>query len=672
MIHVSIRGLVLGYSLLVLCLTPLAGLANSPSSQDASFTPVREDEPFAETLQRCVNRRPTGSIHLLSGLGGDSYPLVTLGPATDRVKAFYSQGMTLQYGFNFPAAIHAFYRAATVDEHAAMPYWGIALSASSNINSEATNGCNRLAYRAARLALLRVLQRQRDPGAQARYAPGQLQREVDYGRAFLTLFRQAGPGAIGVGDETRRSYAQAMEALSAAYPDDPDAATLYAAALLNVTPWKWWSGNAATSDRVAPTPEAERALQVLNRVLVQNPLHVGANHFYIHAIEESPNSASGLPMADRFRDLVPASGHLVHMASHVYQRTGDNALASATNQAAVAVDRAYAGHTGITDTYPLHYLGHNIHFLTWTLSIEGRMNESLAMADELVANTTRYATDAYMCTNYPEEITIKSDYFFAVPYYFAVRFQAWDYLDQVAGRVNQGLRDINEACSEATRDGATPWAPLTGSYSNAMLAYANAYRRLSQAALDTPAAIDVLQSYWTVVRAALDAQGSLSYGNNQAVDLFRVANLILINRAQESTRHSLSLDHLRLASREALEASAARPLSDDVQALRGTNGEQVIAAWQKAVAVQDALAYNEPPDWYYTLRESLGYAYLAQGQYEDAERAFREDLADNRLSGRSLFGLRRSLEHQPGKTVPSWLEQQFATAWRNATVSPGP
>jgi hypothetical protein len=205
-----------------------------------------------------------------------------------------------------------------------------------------------------------------------------------------------------------------------------------------------------------------------------------------------------------------------------------------------------------------------------------------------------------------------------------------------------------------------------------MLAYANAYRQLSETTLDSPTAIDALQSYWTVVRATLDAQGSLMYGNNQAVDLFRIANLILINRAQESTRQGLSLDTLRQRSREALEASAARPLSDDVQELRGTNAEQVIAAWQRAVAVQDALAYNEPPDWYYTLRESLGYAYLAQGQYEHAERAFREDLADNRLSGRSLFGLRRSLEHQPGKPLPAWLDEQFATAWRNATVSPAP
>jgi tetratricopeptide (TPR) repeat protein len=121
-----------------------------------------------------------------------------------------------------------------------------------------------------------------------------------------------------------------------------------------------------------------------------------------------------------------------------------------------------------------------------------------------------------------------------------------------------------------------------------------------------------------------------------------------------------------------LAAGSANTLSDDVQDVRGMDDEQIIAVWKKAVAVQDSLYYNEPPDWYYTLRESLGYAYLAQGQYENAERAFTEDLSNNRLSGRSLFGLRQSLQQQPGKTVPPLLEEQFANAWRNATVSPVP
>src|SRR5262249_26385911 len=147
--------------------------------------------------------------------------------------------------------------------------------------------------------------------------------------AFATLFQQVGPTTVIVDDDTRRGYARAMETLSATYFDDLDAAALYAVALLNITPWQWWSGNVATSDRVTPTPEAARAIQVLNRVLMQNERNAAANHFIIHAIEESPFADSAIAVADRLRDLIPASGHLVHMASHVYQRTGNNALASA-------------------------------------------------------------------------------------------------------------------------------------------------------------------------------------------------------------------------------------------------------------------------------------------------------------------------------------------------------
>src|SRR4051794_28528216 len=286
--RIRIKTLVLGYSLLMLCATPITGQAHSPTGQSASFTPAAESEPFLAVLHECVNRTDPRDTHVLSGLGGVLYPLVTLGDATAEAQAFYSQGMILQYGFNFPEAIHAFHKAASLDEGAAMPYWGIALSASSNINSNATNGCNRLAYRASQIALQHARQRQAEAAAQARYSAEQLQREVDYAEAFATMFQRVGPRTVTVGDDIRRSYAQAMETLSATYFDDLDAATLYAVALLNITPWQWWSGNIATSDRVAPTPQAARAIQVLNRVLMRNELNAAANHFIIHAIEESP------------------------------------------------------------------------------------------------------------------------------------------------------------------------------------------------------------------------------------------------------------------------------------------------------------------------------------------------------------------------------------------------
>ncbi|WP_273825908.1 MULTISPECIES: hypothetical protein [Pseudomonas] len=659
-------------SLLALCL--LAGAAQAHvhggAEESKSFVPAPPDEPYERSLLECVSDQDTQPAQLLSGLGGTRYPLVALKDA-DKVEAFYSQGIALQYGFNFAEAIRAFYQASRVDEGSAMPYWGIALSANSNINSDATLGCDRLAYRSAQIALEKAKARQADPLAKDKFSPRQLQREVDYASAFLSLYTLK-EGKVLLGREGNERYAEAMKKLSQTYFDDLDAATLYADALLNLEPWKWWKGSAATSNDVEPTQHAYEALQVLNRVLVQDQFHTGANHFYIHAIEESPFPASGLPMAERFRDQNPAIGHLVHMASHIYQRIGNNALASVTNYTAVSVDRAYTHQVNPQSPYPLHYLGHNIHFLTWTLSIEGRQNETMNMAEELVENTTRYAALDFLCKQYPDEIATKSDYFYAVPYYFAVRFQDWDALARIEPKIIAGLKTINDTCTAATKGSQTPWVELTAPYTQAMKAYADAYKQLAQPGADSGKAGEALKGYWQTVDNSLKGDKPLKYGNNDALQLFRIANLILLNRAQASSQGKLDLMALKERAAQVLTKAPQQDLLTDLKALQGDNPAQVIAAWRKAVEIQDQLAYNEPPDWYYTLRESLGYALLEQQQYADAEQVFREDLAQNRLSGRSLNGLKLSLEKQPGKSVPALLDEQLQTAWRNATISAAP
>ena len=156
---------------------------------------------------------------------------------------------------------------------------------------------------------------------------------------FRSQYERVGEKVV-VTDVTHRRYIESLKTLSERYVQDLDAAALYANALLNVTPWQWWSGTASTGNEVKTTPEAEKALQVLNRILMQDRRHSGANHFYIHAIEESPFSDNGLAVAELLPKLAPTAGHFVHMASHIYQRIGDNAAASAANYAAVAVDRA--------------------------------------------------------------------------------------------------------------------------------------------------------------------------------------------------------------------------------------------------------------------------------------------------------------------------------------------
>ena len=133
----------------------------------------------------------------------------------------------------------------------------------------------------------------------------------------------------------------------------------------------------------------------------------------------------------------------------------------------------------------------------------------------------------------------------------------------------------------------------------------------------------------------------------------------------------IPLETLRERLRAGLGDGPGAALHRDLESARGGPGEVIVALWQKGVEVQDALDYNEPPDWYYTLRESLGYAHLAQGQLADAERVFTADLRNNRGSGRSLLGLKTSLERQQ-KPVPAWLTEQLAAAWRNSTVSATP
>ena len=632
--------------------------------QEVFFPKLPIDTDLKKALQQCVSAADTDKDHLLSGLGGARYDLVAVKDA-EQVQAFYSQGMALQYGFNFGEAIRAFYQAYQLDDSSAMPLWGVALSASSNINTDATQGCDQLANLSARLALQNAQARlTKKP---AGFTDDQLQREVAYAEAFLSQYDEKGE-QIGLSLEGKKRYAAKMKVLSEKYFDDLDASALYADALLNIAPWKWWKGVEATSDKVDPTNEAYEALQVLNRILVADENHSGANHFYIHAIEESPFPDSGLPMADRFRTLNPAVGHLIHMASHIYQRTGNNALSSATNYAAVSVDRAYANQVQPQSPYLLHYLGHNIHFLTWTLSIEGRKNEAMNMASELVDNTTLNASSEFLCEQYPQELKTKSDYFYAVPYYYAVRFQDWDALERIKPNIGSGLAKINETCAKADKN----WVALTMPYTRIMESYAAAYQKLG-ANLDSGKAVEALGDFWGKVGSVLqeDGNAALKYGNNDAVQLLRLANLILFTKAQDSTAGKLVLKDVQQASAKAL-GEHGKVLADDLGALQDDNKAQILAAWRKAVEVQDGLWYNEPPDWYYTVRESLGYALLAQGMAADAEQVFSEDLSENRLSGRSLNGLKLALQAQKGKTVSLELEQKLQNAWRNATVNAAP
>ena len=130
------------------------------------------------------------------------------------------------------------------------------------------------------------------------------------------------------------AYKNAMGELAKKYPDDLDAATLYAESAMNLRPWELWSPDGK------PAEGTEEIIAVLESVLRRNPDHAGANHYYIHAVEASPHPERALAAADRLRTLQPGLAHNVHMPSHIDIRVGDWHRAIESNLKAIEAKRA--------------------------------------------------------------------------------------------------------------------------------------------------------------------------------------------------------------------------------------------------------------------------------------------------------------------------------------------
>ena len=183
------------------------------------------------------------------------------------------------------------------------------------------------------------------------------------------------------------AYAEAMAKVVHDFPGDDDAATLYAEALMDLTPWTYWT---AEGQQTEHTP---RIIGALERVLARNPRHIGAMHYYIHATEASPNPERALPHADALAALAPGSGHLVHMPAHAYIRVGRYHDATLTNFAATTADKAFLSVCrGSNGVYPLGYLPHNWDFAMMTAGLTG----SSALAMQAAAQTAQRADRALM------------------------------------------------------------------------------------------------------------------------------------------------------------------------------------------------------------------------------------------------------------------------------------
>jgi tetratricopeptide (TPR) repeat protein len=171
-----------------------------------------------------------------------------------------------------------------------------------------------------------------------------------------------------------------MRELVRQYPDDLDAAALFAESGMVLHPWGLWRSDGT------PQVGTEEIVATLESVLKRDPNHVGAIHYYIHTVEASPHPERALAAANRLAAMVPAAGHLVHMPAHVYIRTGDFEAGIATNQKAAAADRAYIEASGAQGIYPAMYYSHNLHFIAACASMDGDYAQARKAADMLAAH----------------------------------------------------------------------------------------------------------------------------------------------------------------------------------------------------------------------------------------------------------------------------------------------
>lgn len=273
-----------------------------------------------------------------------------------------------------------------------MPYWGIAKAVGPNYNLPVDRERVLIAHE--------NIQRAQALSAHA------TEHEQHYIKALATLYTDdPDPDYQALAE----AYRDAMKELSARYPDDLDAATLYAESIMNLNPWRLWDRDGTPWEG---TPEAVR---VLESVMQRNPDHIGANHLYIHAVEASGQPERAMAAAMRLADLAPSAGHLVHMPGHIYLRTGDYTAARETNERAARVDEAYIEATSATGVYPLMYYSHNLHFIAVATSGEGRFEDAQRAADRLVRHVAPHLDEMP-----PLEA------FTLVPTTVLLRFERWD------------------------------------------------------------------------------------------------------------------------------------------------------------------------------------------------------------------------------------------------------
>lgn len=560
------------YLKLIIVLSLVIGCKNNTNSNDTSQRPFIACAPLTTDADwyKTDNIAP-----IIDGLDVLDFPVTT---KKDLVQQYVNQGLVLAYGFNHAEAARSFYYATKLDPECAMAYWGFAYVLGPNYNA----GMEPDNYERAYTAIQKAVQLSNDT-----ISPKE--------KALIdALAKRYVKDPVDNRSELDIAYSNAMAAVYEIFPNDADVATLYAESMMDLHPWDLWDKKGNTKEW---TP---KIISTLEHALTVNPKHPGAHHFYIHVVETSFEPEKGLASSQLFdEDLVPGAGHLVHMPSHIYIRTGDYHKGTLSNIRAIAVDSSYVSACNAQGAYPLSYFPHNYHFMAATATLEGNSKWAIEASDKVAAHSNT------LLMKEPGWGTIQ--HYYTIPYYVYVKFGKWEEILEMKNE------DPTLKYPEAVRNYARGMAFL---------------------------------GIKDIASAKIELASLENYANDENLKEITIWD---IN----------SVDVLLQIAKRVLKAEILASES---------NYEESIVLLREAAIIEDALNYNEPPDWFFSVRHHLGAVQIEAEKYKDAIDTFEEDLQRLPKNGWALHGIKLAYTklNDTGKT--SEIEERLKTIWATADV----
>ena len=536
-----------------------------PVSKYGCAPPVNDSEWYKKD-----NKAP-----LLDGYDVIDYPITTKDTLVQR---YFNQGLALAYAFNHAEAARSFYYATKLDPNCAMAYWGFAYVLGPNYNAGMENDNYERAYKAIQKA--------------KQLSENATKKEKQFIDVMALRYAKEPPEDRTALDT---NYSEALKGLYNQYPIDTEISALYAESLMNLH--KWDLNEKDGSEK----PWTKEIVALLEKLIAQNPKHPGAHHFYIHAVEASDTPERSNTSAKLFDEgLVPGSGHLLHMPSHVYIRTGEYHKGTVSNIAAIKADSTYVTQCHAQGAYPLSYYPHNYHFMAATATLEGNSHWAMIGANKV----SDHVHPDIM--KQPAWGTLQ--HYYTIPYNVAVKFEKWD---EILAMKKETF-DLN--------------------YLKAVRYYAEGMAHLGKNNVER--AMENL-NHLAEIKKDESLKDVTIWEINSVYELVQIAHKVLESKFLAHEGHF----------------------------------KKSVNLLEEAVIMEDALNYNEPPDWFFSVRHHLGAVQIKAGDYSGAIRTYKKDLERLPNNGWAQHGLKQAYEKLGDTKNASKMDDLLKHSWSNADVN---